>query len=100
MPDKRTPCGGTCIKCWVNRLKHGNKQSKAYLKKLGKLVDPSAYNVETPGPSENYKFDAKRDALLSKTKMEPFDIPLGIVFKFKNRKLIDRYMAKDDIVSE
>lgn len=34
MPEKRYKpgCGPSCIRCWVNNLKHGNEQAKAYLK--------------------------------------------------------------------
>lgn len=33
MPERRYKrgCGPECIRCWVNRLKHGNKEAKAYL---------------------------------------------------------------------
>lgn len=39
MPDKRYKrgCGPECIKCWVNRLKHGNEATKAYLKAHSEL---------------------------------------------------------------
>jgi hypothetical protein len=34
MPDKRYTrgCGTTCLRCWRNRLKHGNKEAKAFMK--------------------------------------------------------------------
>lgn len=32
MPDKRM-CGKTCIRCWRNKLKHGNPISKKWMKK-------------------------------------------------------------------
>ncbi len=39
MPEKRYKkgCGPSCIKCWVNNLKHGNKEVKEYLKKHPEL---------------------------------------------------------------
>jgi len=33
MPDKFPKCCSTCIRCWRNRLKHGNPQVKKFLKK-------------------------------------------------------------------
>jgi hypothetical protein len=34
MPDKRFSrgCGTSCLRCWRNRLKHGNKEAKAFMK--------------------------------------------------------------------
>lgn len=39
MPHKRykSGCGPSCLRCWVNNLKHGNKQAKAYLKEHPEL---------------------------------------------------------------
>ena len=39
MPDKiyRKDCGKDCVRCWRNRLKHGNPESKRYLKKQMEL---------------------------------------------------------------
>jgi len=42
MPDKRHTCGKLCIRCWRNRLKHGNKQAKAFMKKINKRIDEKA----------------------------------------------------------
>lgn len=33
MPDKRTPCGKECVRCWQNRLRHGNKTAKQFIAK-------------------------------------------------------------------
>jgi hypothetical protein len=49
MPDKRTPCGNTCIRCWRNRLKHGNEKAKAYLK-----AHPELNGFKVHGPSDQY----------------------------------------------
>ena len=41
MPEKRHAkgCGKTCIRCWVNRQKHGNKLKKKFFPKcLSSLV--------------------------------------------------------------
>lgn len=51
MPEKRYKkgCGPSCIGCWRNRLKHGNPQSKAYLKKHPELLKAKhVYKVVYP----------------------------------------------------
>jgi len=35
MPDKRKVCGSGCLRCWQNRLKHANPETKKYMKKHG-----------------------------------------------------------------
>lgn len=51
MPDKiYKKCGKSCVKCWYNRLKHGNRESKAYLKKHG--VDFESSIVDVPRKEE------------------------------------------------
>jgi uncharacterized lipoprotein YehR (DUF1307 family) len=32
MPDKFRMCDNQCLRCWRNRLKHGNPETKKYLK--------------------------------------------------------------------
>jgi hypothetical protein len=39
MVDKRRACGGTCLRCWRNKLKHGSKEAKAWLKKNGQKIE-------------------------------------------------------------
>ncbi len=55
MPDKFRPkgCGSTCLRCWQNRLKHGNKESKAYLAKHPEWVETQlhSYEIKYPPPS-------------------------------------------------
>ena len=35
MPDKiyKRGCGGTCLRCWRNKLKHASPETKKYMKK-------------------------------------------------------------------
>ena len=33
MPDKRRACGNGCLRCWQNKMKHGNPESKKWLAK-------------------------------------------------------------------
>jgi len=35
MPDKncKKGCGTSCLRCWRNKLKHANPETKAYIKK-------------------------------------------------------------------
>ena len=44
MPDKRyvKGCGPGCLRCWQNRLKHGNPQAKAYVAKNPQLFNDIA----------------------------------------------------------
>ncbi len=36
MPDKiYKRCGKDCVRCWRNKLKHANPESKKYIKKMG-----------------------------------------------------------------
>src|SRR3989338_4523642 len=37
MPEKRyrRGCGAGCLRCWQNRLKHANPETKKYMKKYG-----------------------------------------------------------------
>ena len=49
MPDKFTPCGSGCLRCWQNRLKHGNKESKAYLAKHPELMLAQKHAYEIMG---------------------------------------------------
>jgi hypothetical protein len=55
MPEKRYKkgCGPGCIGCWVNNLKHGNKQSKEYLKKHPELEWTAVHHVR---PQQRNKF--------------------------------------------
>lgn len=63
MPERRYKrrCGNGCIKCWVNNLKHGNKESKAFLKKHPELKSYEVKHMKpyVPFPSL-YKNDIKR----------------------------------------
>ena len=40
MPDKhfKKGCGTTCIRCWRNKLKHANPQTKRWLAKNNKTL--------------------------------------------------------------
>ena len=41
MPDKRHPCNTKdCQRCWRNRLKHGNPETKRWLRK--QHIDPAS----------------------------------------------------------
>lgn len=44
MPDKRDNkgCGPGCLRCWQNRLRHGNPQAKAYAAKNPQLFNDIA----------------------------------------------------------
>lgn len=45
MPDKIYKCNDhSCTRCWLNRLRHGNRQTKAYLKSHPELIDEGYYN--------------------------------------------------------
>lgn len=67
MPDKRHPCGKSCIRCWRNKLKHGNKESKRLLKKMGIKIDDSYKNKKESSDLKrfqqrpwNYDFDEEQ----------------------------------------
>ena len=47
MPEKRYKqgCGPSCIGCWVNNLKHGNKEAQANFKKHPELEQNAVNNV-------------------------------------------------------
>lgn len=76
MPDKRHCDSHRCKKCWLNKLKHGNPASQAYLKMHPELVDRGYVNpneesllreppvelvVEYVGPPiKNYNGDYKK----------------------------------------
>jgi hypothetical protein len=55
MPDKFTPCGSGCLRCWQNRLKHGNKESKAYLAKHPELMLAQKHAYEITGKETHTK---------------------------------------------
>lgn len=68
MPDRILVkgCGPGCTRCWRNRLKHANKQAKAYIKK-----HPEAA-FETKWPEEDsipYKRQQMREAYRRSTKL-------------------------------
>lgn len=48
MPEKRyhRGCGGECLRCWRNRLKHGCPQAKKFLKKTESLQEANIWHVE------------------------------------------------------
>ena len=60
MPDKRyvKGCGPGCLRCWQNRLKHGNPQAKAYVAKNPQLfnnIDVWEINGEINGEKTEVK---------------------------------------------
>jgi hypothetical protein len=80
MPDKiyKKGCGGSCIRCWQNKLKHGNKEAKAYIaKQIDTLNSENQWDVTYPEEDEHediselsIEMDQKDSIKVLKTKIQ------------------------------
>jgi hypothetical protein len=84
MPDKRKPCGKNCLRCWRNKLKHANPQSKAYLIKLN---NKSNSNTEPINETD----------IESTNKADPWEITGEEKQRVQNRYI--RKLKDDDLIA-
>jgi hypothetical protein len=99
MPDKRYKrgCGPSCVGCWINRLKHGNAASKAYLKKHPELnwnVKHSNENLsETESETESVPIDSDEEAYILEQQKAVLEQQKAVLKKKKlQRKETKEYM--------
>ena len=109
MPDKiNSRCGGSCIRCWRNKLKHGNKLKKKNFPKqnIWAINQPYPKSRVIYGDSsdeeEGYESNIEEYALM-KIKTEDDYSKYDIEYKkvvLDKYKIIDIYENYNDWLSE
>lgn len=84
-----------CIRCWTNKLYHGNPQAAKYV-----IKNDSDYNVKysdkTEDPKSIYSYTVQcksrgnlRHVILQINKINPFLTPINTAFLTHNGKIVD-----------
>jgi hypothetical protein len=93
MPDKRYKrgCGPSCVRCWINRLKHGNAASKAYLKRHPELDWNVKHSNENLSETESVPIDSDEEAVI----LEQRKNVLHLQREIRQKKKIQRKEEKE-----
>jgi hypothetical protein len=105
---KSRRCGNECLRCWVNLLKHTNKQCKAFVKR-GNTNVSSYHWVTTASDNEDDSevtdsYEPKNQKILIKTRKFEKDLQESSLWKKyrrlmgseKLKLLFDKYQEKLD----